>query len=260
MNKIKKASKPDTRPEKAKGKKIKSGRKKTIKPKIKAGRIKASLKAKAPRVSIKYNKKARYSKFVSKSQLEKHIVNGKFVFSRAMERQYNTLRNRFNISKSDYLKLYYGVRKANAKGSRLAKEDSLYHVKYSTKFKYVKDRYDYEMLMKSIGRVLSPDYKKKRNQEFKERFMHNIELILSDKAARNINDLIKDMSASQLRQFIDENPDLEKVMYESDPEKFTSFDKEATSLIENRLREFLHKPYVDIETEYDVSSPDELIK
>ena len=87
-----------------------------------------------------------------------------------------------------------------------------------------------------------------------------IELILSDKAARNINDLIKDMSASQLRQFIDENPDLEKVMYESDPEKFTSFDKEATSLIENRLREFLHKPYVDIESEYDVSSPDELIK
>ena len=260
MNKIKKASKPDTKPEKAKGKKIKQSRRKTLKPNIKSGRIKGDKKAKMPKIRIKYSEKSRFTKFVSKSQLQKHIIDGKFVFSKAMTKQYNTLKHRFGLSELEYLKLYYGVRKANAKGRRLAKEDSLYHVKYSTKFKGVMDRYDYKVLMESIGRVLSPDYKKRKNEEFKKRFMQNIEMILSDKAARNINELINEMTASELKQFIDENPDLEKVMYESDPEKFTTFDKEATSLIENRLREFLHKGYKDIETEYDVASASELIK
>ena len=159
-----------------------------------------------------------------------------------MQKQYNLLANRFNISKSDYLNLYYGVRKANAKGARLAKEDSLYHVKYSTKFKWVQTKEDYKKLMKSISNVLSRDYKERRNKEFKERFMRNIETILRDDAARKVNNIVDEMTASELKMFIDENPDLEKVMYESDPERFTSFDKEATSMIETRLREFLNLP------------------
>ena len=239
MNKIKKANKPDLTPDKAKGKKIKSAQKKTIKAKTKSKRVMASKRVKPRKISIKYKESARYTKFASKSQIEKHIVDGKIVFSKAMQKQYNLLNKRFGISKSEYLKLYYGVRKANAKGARLAKEDSLYHVKYSTKFNWVTSREDFEKLMRSVGKVLSRDYKERRNKEFKNRFMHNIEIILRDDAAKRINDIVKQMSAAQLKQFIDENPDLEKVMYESDPERFTSFDKEATSMIEARLRDFL---------------------
>ena len=261
MNKIKKADKPDLTPEKKKGKKIKVNRKKTIKPKIKSGRIKASSKAKKRKVSIKYKESQRFTKFASKSQIQKHIVNGKFVFSKQMQKEYSLLKSRFGLSELEYLKLYYGVRKANAKGARLSKIDSLYHVKYSRKFKNtIYSKEDYLKYMKSISKVLSRDYKERMNKEFKERFMQNIEAILTDKAAKNINEIVQQMTASELRAFIDDNPDLEKVMYESDPEKFTTFDKEATSLIENRLRDFLGKPIIDPLFEYDISSTDDLIK
>ena len=262
MNKIKKAGTVDTEKIKAKKSKINKLRKKTIKPKIESKRIKASKKAKMPKISIKYKEQQRYSKFVSKSQLQKHLDSrGNYIFTKAQQKQYNILKKRFNITPLEYLKLYYGVRKANAKGARLGKDNaSLYHVKYSTKFNRVKDKYDYKVLMQSISKVLSRDYKEKRNAEFKRRFMQNIQYILTDKAARNVNDIIKNMTAEQLAQFIDENPDLEKVMYESKTDNFTSFDKEATSMIENRLLEFLGKQQIDVLTKYDVGSETDLIK
>jgi len=262
MNKIKKAGTVDTEKIKAKKSKVNKSRKKTIKPKIDSKRIKASKKAKMPKISIKYKEQQRYSKFVSKSQLQKHLDSrGNYIFTKAQQKQYNILKKRFNITPLEYLKLYYGIRKANAKGARLGKDNaSLYHVKYSTKFNRVKDKYDYKVLMQSISKVLSRDYKEKRNAEFKRRFMQNIQYILTDKAARNVNDIIKNMTAEQLAQFIDENPDLEKVMYESKTDNFTSFDKEATSMIENRLLEFLGKDDVDVLTKYDVGSTDDLIR
>ena len=265
MNKIKKANTVDTEVQKVKAKKIKRSKRKTVKPKISSGKIKARNKAIKPKFSqskVKYQSSSRYVKFASKSQLQKHIVNGKYVFTKQQQAQYNLLNKRFGISELEYLKLYYGVRKANAKGARLAKtESSLYHVKYSRKFKNtIYSKEDYLKYMKSISKVLSRDYKERMNREFKERFMQNIEAILTDKAAKNINEIVQQMTASELRAFIDDNPDLEKVMYESDPEKFTTFDKEATSLIENRLRDFLGKPIIDPLFEYDISSTDDLIK
>ena len=268
MNKIKKADKPDLTPDRSKGKKIKSSRKKTLQPKYKtkkikapSKRIKAPSKAKSKQVKIKYGSTQRWTRFASKSQIQKHLVNGKYVFSKAMQKEFNILHARFGLSEKEYLNLYYGVRKANAKGARLSKIDSLYHVKYSRKFKNtIMTREDYVKYMKSISNVLSRDYKERKNKEFKERFMRNIELILSDKAAKNINELIKNMSADELSRFIDENPDLEKVMYESDPEKFTTFDKEATSMIENRLLDFLGRPVEDLEFKYDISDERDLIK
>ena len=261
MNKIKKASKPDLQPDKAKGKKIKSSRKKTKKIKYKSKAIKAPSKRVKVQIKVKYKEKQRWTKFASKSQIQKHLVNGKFVFSKAMQKEYNLLNKRFGLSEMEYLKLYYGVRKANAKGARLSKIDSLYHVKYSRKFENtIYTREDYVKYMKSVSKVLSRDYKERQNKLFKERFMKNIETILSDRAAKNVNDIIKNMTAEELSQFIDENPDIEKVMYESDPEKFTTFDKEATTMIESRLQEFLGKPVEDPLFKYDVASRDFLLR
>lgn len=90
--------------------------------------------------------------------------------------------------------------------------------------------------------------------------MANIELILTDAAAKSVNEIVEEMSALDLKRFMDENPDLEKVMYESKSDNFTSFDKEATSMIENRLLNFLGKPKVDLLTKYDVPDTDYLIK
>ena len=262
MNKIKKAGTVDTSVQKGKSSKINNVHKKTKKIKARSKAIKGSKKIKPRRIRIKYQETQRYSKFVSKSQLQKHLNDrGQYIFSRQQQKQYDLLNKRFGLSKLDYLKLYYGVRKANAKGARLGREnDVLYHVKYSTKFKRVMDRYDYNMLMASIGRVLDPKYKQKRNAEFKRRFMQNIQYILSDKAARNVNEIIKGMTAEQLARFIDENPDLEKIMYESKSDNFTMFDKTATSLIENRLEDFLGRNQSDLRTKYDVANTDDLIR
>lgn len=260
MNKIKKAGKVDLEPVKSKKSKITKAKKSTYKPKIKSGHIKGTKKAKIKQISIKYKEQNRYIKLVSKKQLEKHIIDGNFVFSKSMTKQYNTLNKRFGLSQLEYLNLYYGIRKANAKGARLGKIDSLYHVKYSTKFKRMHDRADFERYMASIKNVLRRDYKERKNKLFKERFINNIKLILEDKPAEEVIKLVKEMDALQLKQFLDENPDLEKVMYESKSENFTSFDKEATSLIENRLLNFLGKEPVDIKTKYDVKDAEDLIK
>lgn len=261
MNKIKKAGKPDLTPDKTKGKKIKTSRKKTKTIKYKSKAIKAPSKAKNLRIKVKYKERQRWTRFASKSQIQKHIVNGKFVFSNAMQKEYNLLNKRFGLSHIEYLKLYYGVRKANAKGARLSKIDSLYHVKYSRKFENtIYTREDYAKYMKSIAKVLSRDYKERQNKLFKDRFIKNIETILSDRAAKNVIEIIKDMSAEELSRFIDENPDIEKVMYESDPEKFTTFDKEATTMIESRLQEFLGRPVEDPLYKYDVASRDFLLR
>ena len=260
MNKIKKAGKVDLEPVKSKKSKITKAKKSTYKPKIKSGRIKGTKKAKIPKVSVKVKQEGKYSKFMPKKVLEQ-ITNGTYTFTRAQAKQYAQLHKRSGITKYEYLKLYYGIRKANAKGRRLAKDgNALYSIKYSTKFNRVRDKYDYQVLMSSISKVLSRNYKEKRNLEFKQRFINNIYTILSDAAAQNIVKLIENMSAEQLKDFIDENPDLEKIMYESDPEKFSSFDKEATSLIENRLRNYLGLDEKDIQTEYDVQSESDLIK
>lgn len=260
MNKIKKAGKVDLQPVKSKKTKITKAKKSTYKPKIKSGRIKGHKKAKVPKISVKVKQGGKYSKFMPKKVFEQ-ITNGTYTFTRAQAKQYETLHKRSGITKYEYLKLYYGVRKANAKGRRLAKDGTaLYSIKYSTKFNRVRDKYDYNVLMSSLSKVLSRGYKDQRNQEFKQRFINNVYTILSDRAAKNIVDLIENMSAAQLADFIDQNPDIEKIMYESDPEKFSSFDKEATSLLENRLRDYLNMPTIDIQTTYDVNSETDLIK
>lgn len=242
MNKIKKAGKVDTSVPKGKKSKINKGGKKTKIIKYRSQRILGSLSVKIGRGKGKA-KKPRKISLISQKQLQQHLDNrGNYIFTKQQQKQYEKLNKRFTLSKLEFLKLYYGVRKANAKGARLAKEnDVLYHVKYSTKFKRIMDRYDYNTYMKSIMNVLDPKYKEKRNKEFKDRFMRNIEYILSDAAAKKVNDIVRKMSAEQLASFIEENPDLEKVMYESKPDNFSSFDKEATSMIENRLNEFLGK-------------------
>lgn len=243
MNKIKKAGTVDKEVIKTKRSKINKGKKASIRPYPKAKRIIGSLIIKFPKKRKTTQAKQKYVNLISKSQLQKHLNDrGQYIFSRQQEKQYQTLLNRFSLSRLEFLKLYYGVRKANVKGARLSKEnDALYHVKYSTKFKRIMDRYDYNAYMSSIKKVLDPKYKEKRNKEFKRRFMQNIEYILNDSSAKRVNDIVKNMTAAQLASFIEENPDLEKVMYESKPDNFTSFDKEATSMIENRLNEFLGK-------------------
>ena len=252
MNKIKKASTVDTEVQKVKSKKIKRSKRKTVKPKISSGKIKAQNKAIKPKFSqskVKYQSSSRYVKFASKSQLQKHIVNGKYVFTKQQQAQYNLLNKRFGITELEYLKLYYGVRKANAKGARLAKnESSLYHVKYSLTFKRIETREDFNRIMKSIKNVLSRDYREKKNAEYIKRFKRNIEYILDSESAKRVIAIVDKLSAQELYQFIEENPDLEKVMYESKTDNFTSFDKSATSLIENRLNEFLGNPVEEIYT------------
>ena len=241
MNKIKKAGKVDTSLTKSKKSKINRGKRSTINVKPKNKRITASKKAKLRQFRIKLSRKPRFTNFAPKSVIEKHIVNGKYVFSKAQQKEFNLLHKRFGITQSDYLKLYYGVRKANAKGRRLAKEgDALYTVKYSTKLgNTIWNKEDFDKVMNSVRKVLDRNYKQKQNELFKKRFMDNIETILSAKAAERINKIVEKMTAKELSDFIDQNPDIEKVMYESDPEKFTSFDREAVSLIEERLHEFL---------------------
>lgn len=260
MNKIKKAGKVDLEQQKSKKSKITKAKKSTYKPKIKSGRIKGVKKTKIPKVSVKVKQEGKYSKFMPKKVLEQ-ITNGTYTFTKAQARQYNQLNKRAGITKYEYLKMYYGVRKANAKARRLAKEgNALYSIKYSTKFKRIHTKYDYQVLMTSVSKVLSRDYKEKRNLEYIERFKNNVYAILSDAAAENIIKLVDKMSAAQLKDFIDENPDIEKIMYESDPEKFSSFDREATSLLENRLRNYLGLDTVDIQTKYDVQSESDLIR
>lgn len=261
MNKIKKASKVDTQPIKSKKSKMTKAKRKAYKPKIKSGRIIASKKAKFPKISVKVKEKGYYSKFISKRELEKHLVNGKYVFTRAQEKQYMHMLSRFNMTRYEYLKFYYGVRKANAKGRRLAKAgDALYSVKFSTKMNRIFDRYDYNVYMRAIENVLSRNYKAKKNREFRKRFIDNIYNILDERAAKNIEDLVNEMSTEDLYNFIEDNPDLEKVMYESNPEKFTSFDKEATSLIETRLRDYMNMDQEDMTLKYDISDESDLIK
>lgn len=261
MNKIKKASKVDTELLKSKKSKITKAKRKAYKPKIKSGRITGGKKAKILTIRVKVKEKGFYSKFITKKELEKHLVKGMYVFTKAQEMQYQMLRNRFNISKYEYLKFYYGVRKANAKARRLAKGgDSLYAVKFSTKMKRIFDKYDYNKYMNAIEDVLRRDYKQRKNKQYKDRFIDNIYSVLDERAAKNIEDLVKDMTADQLYDFMDQNPDLDKIMYESKPEKFSSFDKEATSMIETRLRDYLGLEYEDPTVKYDIEKEEDLIK
>ena len=262
MNKIKKASKPDIEKiDKAKRKKaISRAKKARVDVHIKSGRIKGGKKTKIKPIKVKHKQTRKYTKYASKSQIEKHIVNGQFVFSKKMQKQYNELNKRFGLTPLEYLNLYYGTRKANAKGRRLAKEDSLYHIRFSLKMPRIRTRADYERRMMTLNFVLDREYKQKVNERYKAQFMHNINIILSDRAAQAINDLVKGMSASELKEFIEQNPDLEKIMYESDNERFTMFDKEAASMIETRLRTFLGLPEIDVLTKYDIAETQDLIR
>lgn len=135
-----------------------------------------------------------------------------------MERQFQELKKRFNLTRAEFEEYYKGIRKANIKGQRLKKQpDALRTVKYSLEVHHIKTRQEFTRYSKSVQSTLQRSYKKRTNIAQRERLYGNISILYGNsEVANTLIALLNSMSDSELLQFLRENKDLEPLAYDSD--------------------------------------------
>lgn len=137
------------------------------------------------------------------------------------ERQYQQLRNRFNITRREWQQYYNDIRRANAKGRRLEKQrDTAYTPKFSTRTTRLNTRADFLKHRRAVNRVLLRDYRKQVNEQVRNNFIKNTQNYFgSTRDAQNLILRLKALNDRQLTELYNSNRELGTIIYDSDPVK-----------------------------------------
>ena len=137
------------------------------------------------------------------------------------ERQYQEVRNRFNITRREWQQYYNDLRRANAKGRRLEKQgNTAYTPKFSTKTTRLKTRADFLKNRRAVNRVLQRDYRVQVNEKVRSNFIKNAQNYFgNNRDAQNLILRLKALNDKQLTELYNSNRELGTILYDSDPVK-----------------------------------------
>lgn len=159
--------------------------------------------------------------------------------TRGQEKQYQAMREKFKLTRAEFLQYWQDVRRANRKGKRLReKSNTLYVPRYTTKFdEVITSRREFTKHRKSIDKVLSKNYQREMNYDLRHRYYTNLRRALGPRAESLIRQF-KSLNNAQFKQFIDENEDLESLIYESQASKIIDFLDITVETIKKRVNNF----------------------
>ena len=159
--------------------------------------------------------------------------------TRGQEKQYQARREKFKLTRAEFLRYWQDVRRANRKGKRLReKSNTLYVPRYTTKFdEVITSRREFTKHRKSIEKVLSKNYQREMNYDLRQRYYTNLRRALGPRAESLVRQF-KTLNNAQFKQFIDENEDLESLVYESQASKIIDFLDITVETIKKRVNNF----------------------
>lgn len=162
--------------------------------------------------------------------------------------QWQKIKKNFVISLSEYNEYYKNIRKANAKGRRMAKKDNtLYIPKFSLK-KLPQSRKEKTKYEKAIKEVLGRNYRTSKNKEIRNRFFGNLQLVFGLEDARVLTCYFDRMTDDEFERFFKENSDLDFLRYGS-PDECSRLVKllQITYLkLLERIKEFMTKEHINL--------------
>lgn len=162
--------------------------------------------------------------------------------------QWQKVKKNFKISLSEYNDYYKSIRKANAKGRRMAKRDNtLYIPKFSLK-KLPQTRKEKTKYEKAIKEVLGRNYRTSKNKEIRDRSFGNLQVVFGLEDARVLTCYFDRMSDAEFEMFFKINSDLDFLRYGS-PDECSRLARllQITYLkILERIKEFMKKEHINL--------------
>ena len=136
--------------------------------------------------------------------------------SKKMEKQFQELRKRFKLTRSEFAEYYTNIRKANKKAQNLKRYgNALYRPHYTTEVTGIRTRQEFALRQKSLKTVLSKQFRSVQNYELRQRLYANLFYTYGAEAQNVINEL-ETLTDTQIKNFFDENDDIEFAFYDSD--------------------------------------------
>lgn len=137
------------------------------------------------------------------------------------EKQYQQLRNRFNITRREWQQYYNDLRRANAKGRRLEKQGNTpYTPNFSTKITRLNTRTDFLKHRRAVKRVLERNYRQDITEQVRNNFIKNARNYFGmSREAENLILKLKSLNGEQLTALYNSNKELGVIIYDSDPIK-----------------------------------------
>lgn len=132
--------------------------------------------------------------------------------------QYKRLSRKFKISEREYKEYYDMLRKSRRKSMRMARDDSsLFVPHYSYKIENILNtRKDFLDKRRSVRQFLKNDYKKRQNLKSRANIKRNLmKTFENDVRTKKVIGQFMKLSDKQLNQFLMENPDIQKIAYDS---------------------------------------------
>ncbi len=132
------------------------------------------------------------------------------------DKQWAEVKKSTNLSKKEFREWYENVRRANRKTSRMRRSGrALYAPKFSTSIKGM-STHAFRVGIKKFRSVLERGYRVTTNKDIRNRFNRNIKFIFGGRATSRIRERLGELNDEQFFTWIEENPDLEKIAYDSE--------------------------------------------
>lgn len=135
------------------------------------------------------------------------------------EKQFQELRAKFKITRREFLEYYNAVRKANKKvKSTSFQRKSLHTPHFTLNVGHIKNRKYFLEQKKRFKTILNRNYLIVSNKKQRQQLYDNLRKVLGNKNANKIKTILDQLTDEQFKRFFADNEDLEKMLYDSDPD------------------------------------------
>lgn len=135
------------------------------------------------------------------------------------EKQFQELRAKFKVTRREFLEYYNSVRKANKKvKSTSFRKKSLRTPSFTLNVGHIKTRKYFIQQKQRFKTILNRDYLTISNKKQRQQLYDNLRKVLGNKNANKIKTILDQLTDEQLKKFFADNEDLEKMMYDSEPD------------------------------------------
>lgn len=156
------------------------------------------------------------------------------------EKQWRQIKKkRIRITKREFKQYYELVRKANKKlSSNYYMQKAFDTRKFTYSISHITTTSEFKKRMARVTEVLGRGYRKKSNLAIRQRLYSNLENVFDTAGASRLVTLFEQLADNELLEFFKENPDIERIAYESEEglDRYVELVGMTLDKISNRLK------------------------
>jgi hypothetical protein len=156
------------------------------------------------------------------------------------EKQWRFIKSRrIKITKREFKEYYTNVRKANRKiGGKNFQSKSLDKRKISNSIWRITNLREFRQAQARINKILTRNYVRENNERLRQQFYNNLEYLYTEENSYMLKDLFSQLDDNKLVEFMQENPDIERMQYASKEglEQYIELIGLTTEKIANRIK------------------------